>query len=65
MQNAGRAGSEVSATVLGHGFVHTQDRIGAVNGELSVESDPGSVTTVRVGIPVQPLQRATLTTAQT
>jgi signal transduction histidine kinase len=65
MQNAGRAGFEVSATVLGHGFVHTQDRIGAINGELLVGSEPGSGTTVRASIPGQPLQGATLTAAQT
>jgi signal transduction histidine kinase len=52
------AGFEVSATELGHGFVNMQDRLGAINGELSVESSPGAGTTVRASIPAQPLEAA-------
>jgi signal transduction histidine kinase len=59
------AGFAVSATALGHGFVNMQDRLGAINGELSVESSPGSGTTVRASIPVQPRAAAVLTAAHT
>jgi signal transduction histidine kinase len=41
--------------VEGHGFVNMRDRLGAIGGELSISSEPGSGTTVEGRIPVQPL----------
>ena len=57
------AGFEVSEAALGHGFVNMQDRLGAINGELSVDSSPGAGTTVRASIPVQPLEQTQLATS--
>jgi signal transduction histidine kinase len=54
------AGFEVSGTALGHGFVNMQDRLGAIGGDLFVESCPGVGTTVRASIPVQPLEQPVL-----
>jgi signal transduction histidine kinase len=54
------AGFEVAGTPTGHGFVNMQDRLGAIGGELSVESSPGRGTTVRASIPVQPLEQPAL-----
>jgi signal transduction histidine kinase len=43
------------AVATGHGgFVNMQDRLGAIGGQLSVESAPGQGTTVRGSIPAQP-----------
>ncbi len=59
------AGFDVSAGALGHGFENMQDRVGAINGELTVLSTPGSGTTVRLSIPVQPLDAPSLAAAPT
>lgn len=45
------AGFERSTTELGHGFVNMQDRLGAIGGQLQVESSPGHGTLVRASIP--------------
>jgi signal transduction histidine kinase len=48
-------GFDTSATELGHGFVNMQDRLGAIGGQLEVESELGAGTTVRATIPASPL----------
>jgi signal transduction histidine kinase len=57
------AGFELNGTSLGHGFVNMQDRLGAIGGELHVESAPGAGTTVRASIPVQPREAIALSPA--
>lgn len=52
------AGFDASVAVLGHGFLNMQDRLGAIGGELTVESTPGQGTTVRASISAQPLNAA-------
>jgi signal transduction histidine kinase len=47
-------GFDTAATAFGHGFVNMQDRLGAIGGELQVESAPGKGTTVRARIPSAP-----------
>jgi signal transduction histidine kinase len=47
-------GFETSTTDSGHGFVNMQDRLGAIGGELTIESAPGKGTTVRAIIPATP-----------
>jgi signal transduction histidine kinase len=47
-------GFDTSTTELGHGFVNMRDRLGAIGGELTVESAPGKGTTVRATIPATP-----------
>lgn len=49
------AGFDAANTGFGHGFINMQDRLGAISGELSVESSVGSGTTVRASIPSAPL----------
>jgi signal transduction histidine kinase len=49
------AGFEVNGTPLGHGFINMTDRLGAIGGELVVESKPGVGTTVRASIPTHAL----------
>ena len=49
------AGFDTASTGFGHGFVNMQDRLGAIGGELAVESEPGKGTTVRARIPAAPL----------
>jgi signal transduction histidine kinase len=49
------AGFDTSSTALGHGFVNMQDRLGAIGGQLEVESEIGRGTTVRATIPAGPL----------
>ena len=46
-------------TAQGHGFLNMQDRLGAIGGELCIESAPGRGTTVRGSIPVTPLNGQT------
>ncbi|PZS25138.1 MAG: hypothetical protein DLM58_23010 [Pseudonocardiales bacterium] len=50
------AGFDLVQTPLGHGFMNMRDRLGALNGVLSVESTPGAGTTVRASIPSHPLE---------
>ncbi|MFN2561642.1 MAG: histidine kinase [Jatrophihabitans sp.] len=52
------AGFDASTTSLGHGFLNMKDRLGAIGGELTVESTPGGGTVVRASIPAQPLETA-------
>ncbi|MDT4915891.1 MAG: hypothetical protein QOH89_591, partial [Pseudonocardiales bacterium] len=47
-------GFDRANTGLGHGFLNMQDRLGAIGGELEVESAPGEGTTVRAAIPAVP-----------
>jgi signal transduction histidine kinase len=54
------AGFDASTAVYGNGFLNMQDRLGAIGGELTVESAPGHGTTVRASIPAQPLNAAAL-----
>jgi signal transduction histidine kinase len=49
------AGFDPEATDLSHGFVNMQDRLGALNGRLTVTSAPGEGTTVEAAIPARPL----------
>ena len=42
----------------GHGFVNMRDRLGAIGGQLSVESTPGHGTRVSARIPTPPLRVA-------
>jgi signal transduction histidine kinase len=49
------AGFDTATTALGHGFVNMQDRLGAIGGQLEVESEIGKGTTVRATIPTGPL----------
>jgi signal transduction histidine kinase len=49
------AGFDTDKTPLGHGFMNMRDRLGALNGRLTVESSPGVGTTVRASIPSQPI----------
>jgi signal transduction histidine kinase len=49
------AGFDLDKTPLGHGFMNMRDRLGALNGRLTVESTPGVGTTVRASIPAQPI----------
>ena len=37
---------------LGHGFVNMGDRLGAIDGTLSIESAPGQGTTINGAIPL-------------
>jgi signal transduction histidine kinase len=50
------AGFDTDKTPLGHGFMNMRDRLGALNGRLSVESSPGAGTTIRASIPAQPIE---------
>lgn len=50
------AGFDTTTTAFGHGFVNMQDRLGAIGGELTVESAPGEGTRVRATIPAGPRQ---------
>jgi signal transduction histidine kinase len=47
-------GFDTATTPFGHGFVNMQDRLGAIGGELHVESAPGRGTTIRASIPSSP-----------
>src|SRR5690606_33049742 len=44
-------GFDVGAAAAGHGFVNMRDRLGAVGGDLVVESTPGVGTTIRGTLP--------------
>jgi signal transduction histidine kinase len=44
-------GFDATASAAGHGFMNMRDRLGAIGGELNVESAPGKGTAVRVRIP--------------
>ena len=44
-------GFDTATTAFGHGFINMQDRLGAIGGELQVESAPGKGTSVRATIP--------------
>jgi signal transduction histidine kinase len=48
-------GFDPASTVLGNGFMNMRDRLGALGGQLEVESKPGVGTTVRATIPALPL----------
>jgi signal transduction histidine kinase len=48
------AGFDTAGTGFGHGFENMQDRLGAIGGQLAVESAPGKGTTVRATIPSAP-----------
>jgi signal transduction histidine kinase len=48
------AGFDVASAPLGHGFLNMQDRLGAIGGELTVDSSPGRGTVVRASIPIRP-----------
>jgi signal transduction histidine kinase len=52
------AGFDSTTAVYGHGFLNMQDRLGAIGGELTVESTPGQGTVVRAAIPAQPVNAA-------
>jgi signal transduction histidine kinase len=47
------AGFDAAAAGNGHGFVNMRDRLGAYGGELTVQSNPGSGTTIRGTLPVR------------
>jgi signal transduction histidine kinase len=49
------AGFDPAQTAFGNGFVNMQDRLGAIGGELQVDSAPGKGTTIRAKIPAAPL----------
>jgi signal transduction histidine kinase len=53
------AGFDVATARHGHGFLNMRDRLGAIGGDLLVESTPGTGTAVRVVIPAQPLSPTT------
>ncbi len=48
------AGFDLASTTLGNGFMNMRDRLGALGGQLDVESTPGLGTTVRATIPARP-----------
>jgi signal transduction histidine kinase len=48
-------GFDMTSTPAGHGFLNMQDRLGAIGGDVVVESAPGAGTTVRISIPADPL----------
>jgi signal transduction histidine kinase len=48
-------GFDAATTPTGHGFLNMRDRLGAIGGDLVVESTPGAGTRVRISIPVHPL----------
>jgi signal transduction histidine kinase len=50
------AGFDTAAAEQGHGFVNMRDRLGAIGGELEVESAPGAGTKVRGWVPVEPAE---------
>jgi signal transduction histidine kinase len=50
------AGFDLETTPLGHGFMNMRDRLGALNGRLTVESTPGVGTAVRASIPARPIE---------
>ena len=52
-------GFDTSRTTPGQGLQNMQDRLGAVGGELTVESAPGRGTCVRATVPVARRSRAT------
>jgi signal transduction histidine kinase len=58
------AGFEVTTAAEGHGFVNMRDRLGAIGGELTIDSSLGQGTTVRASIPARPIERRVLTGAQ-
>jgi signal transduction histidine kinase len=45
------AGFDAAAKGRGAGFVNMADRVGAIGGEVTVESTPGAGTTVRGRVP--------------
>ncbi|HJQ43888.1 MAG TPA: histidine kinase [Jatrophihabitantaceae bacterium] len=45
-------GFDTTSPRMGHGFQNMRDRLGAIGGELSIDSAPGRGTTVRARIPV-------------
>jgi signal transduction histidine kinase len=47
-----------AAAAPGHGFLNMRDRLGAIGGELSVDSAPGQGTRVRGSIPATPPPQA-------
>jgi signal transduction histidine kinase len=49
------AGFDPASTTLGNGFMNMRDRLGALGGELEVDSKPGQGTTVRASIPARPV----------
>ncbi|HEY3717390.1 MAG TPA: GAF domain-containing sensor histidine kinase [Jatrophihabitantaceae bacterium] len=51
-------GFEAAGAASGHGFVNMRDRLGAIGGQLSVESTPGHGTRVSARIPTPPLRVA-------
>jgi signal transduction histidine kinase len=51
-------GFDPTAARFGHGFLNMQDRLGAIGGELSVDSSPGHGTVVRTSIPAEPIEPA-------
>jgi signal transduction histidine kinase len=58
------AGFDVTTAGEGHGFVNMRDRLGAIGGELTIDSSPGKGTTVRASIPARPIEQRVLTGAQ-
>jgi signal transduction histidine kinase len=48
-------GFDAATTPTGHGFLNMRDRLGAIGGDLVVESTPGAGTRVRISIPAHPL----------
>jgi signal transduction histidine kinase len=44
-------GFDAATSAAGHGFTNMRDRLGAIGGDLEVESAPGKGTAVRVRIP--------------
>lgn len=52
------AGFDLESTELGNGFMNMRDRLGAIGGQLTVESKPGAGTAIRASIPAHPLEGA-------
>ncbi len=54
------AGFDVATLGVGQGFVNMRDRVGAVGGDLTVRSAPGTGTSIRGFMPVQPVANGTV-----
>jgi len=48
-------GFDAQAAIAGHGFVNMRDRLGAIGGELEVDTAPGAGTRIRGVVPLGPV----------